>query len=160
MTDDPEDFESMPAVPEHPETPRRASQHTRKEPERFAGNMKTVWKPGRTLGSWVAALALGILLLPSVILAEPVNGLTDIGNAGLFPEATSMQPLDATEKTEHLRAYHAWLGLINDAFSDDPENDDWKPEHIHKYLIRTDGRGLQEIMFKVQWMGGEKSWVG
>ena len=156
MTNDPEDFGSMPAVPEHPETPRRASQRTRKEPERFAGNMKTVWKPGRTLGSWAAALALGILLLPSVILAEPVNGLTDIGNAGLFPEATSMQPLDATEKTEHLRAYHARLGFINDAFSDDPENDDWKPERIDKYLIRTDGRGLQEIMFKVQWMG-EKS---
>ena len=95
-------------------------------------------------------MALGVLLLPSIIIAEPAKGLVDLGTAGLFPEATSMRPLDASVKTEQLRAYHAHLDLIGDAYSHDPEDDDWKPQSIERFVHRTNGQGLTEIVFKVQ----------
>ena len=131
-----------------------------KAEEEKAKDMKTIWKPGCTLASWAKFLALGILLLPTVILAEPANGLVDPGTAELFPDAISMKALDKSEHTEQLRAYHARLDLITDAYSNDPENDDWKPESIQRYITRTNPKdGCQEVVFKVQWLGGEKSWV-
>jgi hypothetical protein len=47
------------------------------------------------------------------------NSRVGIETAILFPDPTSLQPLDASVKTE-LRAYHARLDVINDAFLGTP----------------------------------------
>jgi hypothetical protein len=143
---------------EPPDDTRRRSQRIRGEP-RFAGTMKTVWQPGIGLKSIAQAALLGIMLLPTVILAEPIAGLLDLGTTGLFPDATSLMPLDASTKTEQLRAYHARLDIINDAFSEDPTRSDWQAEFIERYIARVQEDGSKDIVFKVQWIGGEKSWV-
>jgi hypothetical protein len=141
------------------ENQRRTSGRTRKEPVRFTGNMQTVWRPGKVLKSWAKAATLGIMLLPTVVLAEPTMGM-HLGAAILFPDPTALAPLDTTTKMEQLRAYHARLEVINDAFSGDPEQADWKPEFVERYIYRDKGNnGSKEIVFKVQWIGGERSWV-
>jgi hypothetical protein len=151
-----------PAPPDTTEPAKRSSSRPRKQPNRFAGGMQTIWKAGKSFKSYAAiATALGVLLLPTVILAEPLAGLTNVGvePASLFPDATLLRPIDPSIKHEQLRAYHARLDVINDAFSGDPENADWKPELIERYVCRDRGDGTKEIIFKVQWLGGDKSWV-
>jgi hypothetical protein len=120
--------------------------------------MKMVWRPGKVLKSWAKAAMLGIVLIPTIIIAEPTAGV-GIGTAILFPDPTSLQPLDASVKTEQLRAYHARLDVINDAFLGDPDKADWQPELVERYICRDNGNGSNELVFKVQWLGGDKSWV-
>ena len=124
--------------------------------------MKTMWTAGKTFKSYASlAATLGVLLLRTVIMAVPLTGLTDLGvePASLFPDATLPHPIDPSIKTEQLRACHSRLDVINDAFSGDPENTDWKAEFIERFITRKRPDGSKEILFKVQWMGGEKSWV-
>jgi hypothetical protein len=37
--------------------------------------MKTVWRPGKVLKSWAKAAMLGIVLIPTIIIAEPTAGV-------------------------------------------------------------------------------------
>ena len=166
--DPPENDYEMTLPPEPPddandandfERPSRRPQRTRKAPVRFAGNMETVWRPGQALKAMAKAAMLGLLLLPNVIIAEPAAGLVDLGTTGLFPEATALQPIDATVKTERLRAYHARLDIINDAFSGEDDKADWQVQMIERYISRDKADGAKEVVFKVQWLGGGKSWV-
>jgi hypothetical protein len=151
-----------PAPPDKLETKTRSSGRPRKKPDRFAGGMQTIWKAGKSFRSHaIMATALGVLLLPTVIMAEPFAGLTnlDVDPASMFPDATLLTPIDPSIKNEQLRAYHARLDVINNAFSGDPDNADWKPEFIERYICRDRGDGSKDIIFKVQWIGGDKSWV-
>ena len=143
---------------EDDDQPRRSTRETR-EPDRFAGKSKTTWRPGTMARNLGKAVLLGLCLLPTVLLAEPMHGLKDMGTAGLFSETTSMQPLDTSTRKEQLRAYHASLDLMNDAYSPDLTNNDWKPEMIDKYVVKDRPDGTKNIVFKVHWTGGDKSWV-
>ena len=102
------------------------------------------------------AATLGILLLPTVISHRrvPLAGLVDLGIESattIFPVATQLHPIDPSVKTEQLRAYHSRLNVINDAFSGDPENTDWKADFIERFLTQDRGDGSsKEIIFKVQ----------
>ena len=59
---------------EDEDQPRHSARET-KEPDRFAGNMKTIWKPGTLARNLGRAVLLGLCLLPTVIMAEPMNHL-------------------------------------------------------------------------------------
>jgi hypothetical protein len=145
-----------------PEPTKRSSTRSKTKPDRFAGNMKTIWKAGKAFKSYAAVAAtLGVLLLPTVIMAEPMAGLVDLGvePAQIFPDATLMHPIAPSVKNEQLRAYHARLDMLDDKFIGDPEKADWQAEFIARYITKIRGDGSKEIIFKVQWLGGEKSWV-
>ena len=60
---------------------------------------------------------------------------------------------------ETLRAYHMRLDILNDIESPDPAKSDWDVLFIDKYLARKRDDGSTDIVFKVQWLGGDKSWV-
>ena len=102
---------------------------------------------------------LGITLLPNSIIAEPQRELVDLGTDGWFPDATMMLPLEQSESLESLRAYHARLDILNDIESPDESKSDWQALFIEKYNIKTRENGSPHITFKVQWWGGDKSWV-
>ena len=48
---------------------------------------------------------------------------------------------------------------MNDAYSPDVTSNDWKPELIERYVVRDRPDGTKNIVFKVHWTGGDKSWV-
>jgi hypothetical protein len=149
---DPEKNAVEPEPPDNVEPTKHSSTHPKKKPECFAGNMKTIWKAGKDFETFAAVIAamLGVLSLPNVIMAEPKSGQVDLGiePATLFPDATLLPPIDPSIKTEQLRAYHARLDVINDAFSGDSENADWKPEFIEKYVRQARGDGSKEIFLR------------
>jgi hypothetical protein len=163
----PEDVPATHAVDHEPVNPdvepaKRSSSRPKKPPDRFAGNMKTIQKAGKAFKSYAAVAAtLGVLLLPTVIMAEPMAGLVDLGvePAHLLPDATLMHPINPSVKNEQLRACHARLDMLDDKIIGDPEKADWQAEFIECYITKPRGDGSKEIIFKVQWLGGEKSWV-
>ena len=78
-TEQPEEVEIIPQDPtpepkavgseplDDTELTKHSSRHSKKPPERFAGNMKTMWKVGRPFKPYAAmAATLGIMLLPTV----------------------------------------------------------------------------------------------
>ena len=140
-------------------TPPRRSGRRKEEPKRFSGMIKTLWKPGKVIKAMAAIAVIGVCLIPNTIIAEPEHGLRDLGEAGLFPEATSRQPLQTSDKTEKLRAYHARLDIMNEAYQPDPTQIDWKAEIIEKFVHRKNSEGDTELAFKVHWHGGTKSWM-
>jgi hypothetical protein len=136
----PEDRPAPHAVdpaPINPDVDLRSSTRSKNQPDRFAGNRQTMWKAGKAFKSYAAvAAALGVLLLPTVIMAEPMAGLVDLGTA-----------------------HHARLDMLDDKFIGDPEKADWQAEFIERCITKPRGDGSKEIIFEVQWLGGEKSWV-
>jgi hypothetical protein len=62
--------------------------------------MKTVWRPGKVLKSWAKAAMLGIVLIPTIIIANQQQGR--YRDSDTIPDPTSLQPLDASVKTEQL----------------------------------------------------------
>ena len=95
------------------EPTKRSSRRKKKQPERFAGSMKTMWKAGKPFKSYASmAATLGVLLLPIVITAVPLSGLVDLGiePATIFPDATLLHPIDPSV-AEQLRAYHSRLDV-------------------------------------------------
>ena len=103
--------ESEPTVNKEPT--KRSSCRKKKQPERFAGNMETMWKAGKAFKSYTSmAATLRILLLPTVITAVPLAGLVDLGiePATIFPDATLLHPIDPSV-AEQLRAYHSRLDV-------------------------------------------------
>jgi hypothetical protein len=114
--------------------------------------MQTTWKAGKAFKSYAAVAAtLGVLLLPTVIMAEPMAGLVDLGMepAHLFPDATLMHPINPSMKNEQLRAHHARLDMLDDKFIGDPEKAYWQAEFIERCIIKPRGDGSKEIIFKV-----------
>jgi hypothetical protein len=101
-----------------PEEQRRTSQRTKGTHtfrRKYENGMET-WEGTEVMGKSSNAR---YRIDPTIIIAEPTAGV-GIGTAILFPDPTSLQPLDASVKTEQLRAYHARLDVINDAFLGTP----------------------------------------
>ena len=62
-------------------------------------------------------------------------------------------------KMEQLRTYHMRLNTLNEIESPDLTKADWDILLIDKYVARKHDDGSMDIVFKVQWLGGDKSWV-
>jgi hypothetical protein len=125
---------------------KRSSARSKKQPDRFAGNMQTTWKAGKAFKSCAAVAAtLGVLLLPTVIMAEPMDGLVDLGTepAHLFPDATLMHPINPSVKNEQLRACHARLDMLDDKFIGDPQKADWQAEFVERCKTKLRGDVLR-----------------
>jgi hypothetical protein len=98
-------------------------------------------------------------IVPNCIIAEPTNALIDMGTENLFPDTTALKPISQSSKMERLRAYHMRLDILNEIESPDLAKSDWDILFIEKYKAREREDKSTEIVFKVQWLGGDKSWV-
>ena len=67
-------------------------------------------------------------------------------------------PLTCTDKDERLRMYHARLDLLQVIVSPDQADLDQQVETILEWTIKVTKKGNQ-VMFKVNWIGGDKQWV-
>jgi Reverse transcriptase (RNA-dependent DNA polymerase) len=83
----------------------------------------------------------------------------DLGTDDLFSDVEALKPIDTSNKLEQLRAYHARLDILNDIESPDLTKADWDVQFIEKYVVRTRKDNSPDIVFKVQWLGGDKAWV-
>jgi hypothetical protein len=86
---------------------------------------------------------LGIVI-PTIIIAEPTAGR--YRDSDTIPDPTSLQPLDASVKTEQLRAYHARLDVINDAFLGTPIRQ--TGNRVERYICRDNGNGSNELVLR------------
>jgi hypothetical protein len=125
---------------------------TKKPTKKFAGNLQTIWKPRKLIKGLTTAALVGACLVPNCIIAEPTNALIDIGTENLFP-------ISQSSKMERLCAYHMRLDIQNEIESPDLAKSDWDVLFIEKYKAREHEDKSAEIVFKVQWLGGDKSWV-
>ena len=123
-------------------------------------NYTTVWRPGR-FSKWLACTSaiLGVLFLPTTIVAEPANALIDSGNPHLFPDSAYAKPLSTSKKLEGLRAYHAHLDQMNSIYGSDPEDELWNIAKIEKTLNREQPNGTVKVMAKIHYMDGSKAWL-
>jgi Reverse transcriptase (RNA-dependent DNA polymerase) len=142
---------------EETETSRKSS--TKKPTKKFAGNLQTMWKPSKLIKGLTTAALVGACLVPNCIIAEPTNALIDIGTENLFPDTSVLKPISQSSKLERLRAYHMRLDILNEIESPDLTKADWDVLFIEKYKAREREDESTEIVFKVQWLGGDKSWV-
>jgi hypothetical protein len=127
--------------------------------KKFIGNLQTIWKPSKVIKGLAAAAIVGACLLPTCIIAEPANALMDIGTKNLFSDSAALKPINQGSKMEQLRAYHMRLDILNKIESPDLSKADWDALFIEKYIARKRDDGSADIVFKVQWLGGDKSWV-
>ena len=51
------------------------------------------------------------------------------------------------------------LDILNDIESPDLTKADWDALFIESYVVKKREDGSTDIVFKVQWLGGDKSWV-
>jgi len=77
------------------------------------------------------------------------------GVAHLHPKLETCA-VDSNEKTEKLRAYHAYLDKMDEMFNPDPKQDDWTINKVLEHKVRHTTKG-KEVLLKVQWENGEKS---
>ena len=118
-----------------------------------------MWKPSKLIKGLATAAMVGACLLPNCIIAEPTNALMDLGTENLFLDNAALKPLTKGTKMEQLRIYHMRLDILNEIESPDLTKADWDVLFIDKYVARKCDNGSTEIIFKVQWLGGDKSWV-
>ena len=83
----------------------------------------------------------------------PTGGRTD------WTLQVHRQPLQTSDKTEQLRAYHARLDIMNEAYQPDPTQNDWKAELIEKFVHRKNSDESTDLAFKIHWHGGTKAWM-
>ena len=75
---------------------------------------KTRWIPVKAHAMKMTTLGLGMLFLPTHIIAEPgPPGLNLGSNAHQLQNALHAKPLDTNPNLEKLRAYHSFLSLIH-----------------------------------------------
>jgi Reverse transcriptase (RNA-dependent DNA polymerase) len=132
---------------------------SKKTSKKFIGNLQTIWKPSRLIKGLTTAALMGVCLVPNCIIAEPANALLDLGTENLFSDTSTLKPINQTSKMEKLRAYHMRLDILNEIESPDLTKADWDVLFIDKYVTRKRNDDSTDIVFKVQWMGGDKSWV-
>ncbi len=127
-------------------------------PPRRSKRLDTTWGPATIVKALLTTALVGVTLLPTSIIAEPVNGLKDTGNSHLHPDPIFMKPLSKEERHNNLRAYHARLDLMNEVMDPDPTNRDWQAQSIDSFVVRGEGESTR-ILLKVTWFGGDKQWV-
>ena len=120
---------------------------------------RTKWTPSKIIKGLAAAAVIGVSLLPTAIIAEPCVQLVDFGETAHFSDPMALKPMDTSNKLECLRAYHARLDMMNEIESPDESKSDWHALYIEKFLVKPREDDSKDIRFKVQWHGGEKSWV-
>jgi hypothetical protein len=126
---------------------------------KVSNKVETIWKPSKILKGLAIASFIGLCLVPTTIIAEPSHGLLDLGTDGLFTDASVLQPLTTSQRIENLRAYHARLDVLNEAESPDMTKMDWDVAMIDKYVVKKRENGTTDLVFKVIWLNGDKSWV-
>ena len=142
------------------EEPVSSKKHSsKKNSKKFIGNLQTVWKPSKEIKGLATAALVGACLVPNCIIAEPTNALMDLGTENLFSDTTALKPITKGTKMEQLRAYHMRLDILSEIESPDLTKADWDILFIEKYAARKRDDGSTDIVFKVQWLGGDKSWI-
>jgi hypothetical protein len=74
-------------------------------------------------------------------------------------DTSVFEPISQGFKIENLCAYHMRLDILNEIESPDRTKADWDVLFIEKYVTRQREDKSAFIVFKVQWLGGDKSWV-
>ena len=91
--------------------------------------------------------------VPTSVQAIPSKGLID---KPLIMD--QYPPLTHTDKDERLRMYHARLDLLQTIVNPDQADLDWQVETILEWTTKATKKGDQ-VMFEVNWIGGDKQWV-
>lgn len=156
-------------IPEEPEPspihtkPRRSARLKKKEHttvEVRTAN-RTTWVPTRARKAFkVAALGIGLTLLPNRVCALPTIGMIKVPPPTTLTSSSELlTPMKSTPNMEKLRAYHAVLDRWNSYVNPDPENERWRIKRIVRMSHRTREDGTPSVFFKIQFFDGPRMWL-
>ena len=69
-----------------------------------------------------------------------------------------VNPIDPSEQTEELHAYHLSLDRLNAIMNPDGEDERWRISNVEKHLLRGRPDGSRPIYLKVQYADGDKAY--
>jgi Reverse transcriptase (RNA-dependent DNA polymerase) len=103
------------------------------------------------------------LIVPREFFDPPCISATT-ANQGFYMFDGTIPPLQTTPEVEEMRAYHAYVDMLNDVYEEDPENERWRVESIIDHQVRRIYRGLDhrppKVKLKVRYADGQKkAWL-